>query len=43
MIEGNGAMIGAKGVGAWTGSRDAEVGAPIEADFIIKIRGVDIG
>ncbi len=43
VIEGTGAMIGAKGVGAWTGSRDAEVGAPIEADFIIKIRGIDLG
>lgn len=43
VIEGTGAMIGVKGVGAWTGSRDAAVGAPIEADFVIKLRGVDIG
>lgn len=43
VIEGTGAMIGVKGVGAWTGSRDAEVGAPIEADFVIKLRGIDLG
>jgi hypothetical protein len=43
VIEGTGAMIGAKGTGSWTGTRSGTLGSPVEADFTIRIRGIDIG
>jgi hypothetical protein len=43
VIEGTGALIGAKGTGAWKGSRSGVLGSPVEADFVIRISGIDLG
>jgi hypothetical protein len=43
VIGGNAALTGAKGTGSFTGTRSAELGAPIQIDVRVKIHGVDIG
>jgi len=43
VIGGNGALIGVKGGGEFTGTRAAAVGSPIELDFTIRLRGLDFG
>jgi hypothetical protein len=43
VIGGNAALTGVKGTGGFTGSRSGEVGSPVELDFVIRLRGIEIG
>ena len=43
VLGGTAALIGVKGGGSFSGTRAAALGSPVELDFTIKLRGIDIG
>jgi hypothetical protein len=43
VLGGNAALTGVKGTGSFTGSGAGEPGSPVELDFVIRLRGIEIG